>query len=68
MKLSNQAIGTLMMALQKCLLEQTDIVPILKELDLELDNKEMLNVLNPPAFQVDGDIFKPEIKKTVGSD
>ena len=29
MKLSNQAMGALMMALQKSLLEQTDIVPIL---------------------------------------
>ena len=30
MKLSNQAMGAVMMALQKCLLEQTDIVPILE--------------------------------------
>ena len=29
MKLSNQAIGALMMALQKSLMEQSDIVPVL---------------------------------------
>jgi len=28
MQLSNQAIGALMMALQKSLMEQTDIVPV----------------------------------------
>ena len=30
MKLSNQAIGAIMMALQNSLLEQSDIVPVLK--------------------------------------
>mgnify|MGYP001371141254 CR=1 FL=1 len=68
MKLSNQAIGTLMMALQKCLLEQTDIVPILEELDFQMDKSENLSVLNPPNFQIDQDVFKPEVNKTVGSD
>jgi len=34
MKLSNQAIGVIMLALQKGLLEQTDVVGILKELNL----------------------------------
>jgi hypothetical protein len=29
MKLSNQAMGAIMMALQKSLLEQSDIVPVL---------------------------------------
>ena len=33
MKLSDQAMGSLMMVLQKCLMEQSDIVPMLKELD-----------------------------------
>ena len=28
-KLSNQAVGAIMMALQKSLMEQTDIVPVL---------------------------------------
>ena len=34
MKLSSQAMGAIMMALQKSLLEQTDIVPVLKQFDL----------------------------------
>ena len=35
MKLSNQAIGALMMALQKSLMEQSDIVPLLAEMSFE---------------------------------
>ena len=31
--LSNQALGAVMMALQKSLMEQSDIVPVLKEMD-----------------------------------
>ena len=33
MKLSDQALGALMMALQKSLLEQSDIVPVLQGFD-----------------------------------
>ena len=50
MKLSNQAIGAVMMALQKSLLEQSDIVPVLQKFNLELtDNGEVI-VTNPPVF------------------
>ena len=38
MKLSNQAVGAVMMALQKSLLEQSDIVPVLREFKLEVDD------------------------------
>ena len=71
MKLSNQAMGALMMALQKSLLEQTDIVPILKNFVFEQNNKEELTVSNPPNFQIDNDIFSPDISETskiTGSD
>ena len=61
MKLSNQALGSLMMALQKSLLEQSDIVPVLQEMNFELDENEQLQVINPP-------IFKVEDTATVGSD
>ena len=44
MKLSNQALGTLMMALQKSLLEQTDIVPILKGLNFVVGENESLSI------------------------
>ena len=68
MKLSNQALGTLMMALQKSLLEQTDIVPILKDLNFIVGENETLNVTNPPNFKIDSDVFTPEVTSTTGSD
>ena len=70
MKLSNQALGAIMMALQKSLLEQTDIVPILKDFNFESDNEE-LKVLNAPSFKIGNDIFPApgnEKVNTVGSD
>ena len=49
-KLSNQAITTLMMVLQKCLLEQTDITFLLKDLVFarNMDTNELV-VMNPPT-------------------
>ena len=55
MKLSDQALGALMMALQKSLIEQTDIVPVLKNFDFvtsENDEEELL-VSNPPTFKIE---------------
>ena len=52
MHLSNQALGALMMALQKSLMEQSDIVPVLKEFKLAKDASGDLVVLNPPLFKV----------------
>ena len=52
MKLSDQALGAVMMALQKSLLEQSDIIPVLKDFDFVLDGEELL-VTNPPTFKVD---------------
>lgn len=51
MKLSNQAMGTLMMTLQKCLMEQSDITEILKTLDFDLNENEELVVENPPTLR-----------------
>jgi len=55
MKLSNQAMGALMLALQKCLMEQSDITEILKEFDFVTggDSQDELFVLNPPTVKVD---------------
>ena len=59
MKLSDQALAAIMMALQKSLQEQSDIVPVLK--DMEFDKapgakkwggKGELVVNNPPTFKV----------------
>ena len=49
MKLSNQALGSVMMALQKSLMEQSDITAVLKEFDLVLDENEELVITNPPV-------------------
>ena len=54
MKLSNQAIGSLMMALQKGLLEQIDITEILQNFEL-VDTEDGLVVENPPILQVSQD-------------
>ena len=55
MKLSDQALGAVMMALQKSLLEQTDIVPVLKgfEFVIQGESQDELVVTNPPTFKVD---------------
>ena len=50
MKLSNQALGAVMMALQESLLNQIDIVPILRGFDLE-EGDEGLVVTNPPTVR-----------------
>tara|TARA_Y100000034_G_scaffold48585_1_gene60005 strand:- start:226 stop:465 length:240 start_codon:yes stop_codon:yes gene_type:complete len=52
MHLSDQALGAVMMALQKSLLEQSDIVPVLKEFKLAEDASGDLVVINPPVFKV----------------
>tara|TARA_R110002020_G_scaffold144955_9_gene318196 strand:- start:498 stop:710 length:213 start_codon:yes stop_codon:yes gene_type:complete len=52
MKLSNQAMGAVMMALQKSLMEQSDIVPTLKEFDFT-NSEEGLVVTNPPLVKFD---------------
>jgi len=51
MKLSNQAVGAIMMALQRSLMEQSDIVPTLQNMNLvQMDNGELL-VENPPVVK-----------------
>ena len=53
LKLSDQAVGALLMTLQKCLSEEKDITELLK--DWELENQEgHLVVLNPPTVQNSG--------------
>ena len=50
MKLSNQAMGAIMMALQKSIMEQTDIVPVLTDFDF-IATGDTLIVENPPVLQ-----------------
>lgn len=49
--LSNQAIGAVMMALQKSLLEQSDIVPVLQNFEVQVDDSGQLVVMNPPIIK-----------------
>ena len=51
MHLSNQAIGAVMMALQKSLMEQSDIVPIFQEFVFK-DTNDGLVVENPPILEI----------------
>lgn len=57
MKLTDQAVGALMMALQKSLMEQSDIVPVLREMDFQVDPDDSshsgLVVLNPPVVSLE---------------
>ena len=50
-KLSNQALGAVMMALQESLLNEIDIVPILKGFKLT-QGDEGLIVTNPPTVRI----------------
>ena len=50
--LSSQAIGAIMMALQKSLIEQSDVVPTLQGFEIQVDDSGELVVMNPPEFQV----------------
>tara|TARA_R110000851_G_scaffold292256_1_gene446669 strand:- start:2032 stop:2238 length:207 start_codon:yes stop_codon:yes gene_type:complete len=49
--LSNQAVGAIMMALQKSLMEQTDIVPVLGKFEIQVDDSNQLVVTNPPVVE-----------------
>jgi len=64
MKLSKQAIGALMMALQKSLMEQSDIVPVLGEMNFQVDPEDSshssLVVTNPPVVSFEGVEFLGE--------
>jgi hypothetical protein len=51
MKLSDQALGAVMMALQNSLLTQTDIVPVLKSFQFFLNGDELV-VSNPPTVRM----------------
>ena len=51
MQLSDQALGAVMMALQKSLMEQTDIVPVLRSFNIQVDDSGELVVMNPPSVK-----------------
>jgi hypothetical protein len=54
MFMTDQAVGAVMMALQKSLMEQSDIVPTLKEFKFKLSDNGLM-VMNPPIVKFDDD-------------
>mgnify|MGYP003627293919 FL=1 len=66
LKLSNQALGAIMMALQESLLNQMDIVPILKGFELA-NEKDGLVVKNPPTvrFTDNSEVTNKELENIV---
>ena len=67
MRLSDQAIASVMVALQNGIMEQTDITNILRDFRLQFNEEdETLTVTNPPeVMKTEND---NEIVNTVGSD
>tara|TARA_A100001515_G_scaffold144440_1_gene148492 strand:+ start:616 stop:852 length:237 start_codon:yes stop_codon:yes gene_type:complete len=73
MKLSNQALGALMMALQKSLMEQSDIVPVLLDMNFQVDpgdtSQSTLIITNPPVVSLEGtDVTTTETTTTEETD
>tara|TARA_A100001515_G_C4575612_1_gene211222 strand:- start:247 stop:456 length:210 start_codon:yes stop_codon:yes gene_type:complete len=52
LKLSNEALGAIMIALQKSLMEQSDIVPVLQGFNFKVNEEKELFVMNPPVLKV----------------
>ena len=60
--LSSQAIGALMMALQKSLLEQSDIVPVLQGFEIQVDDTNQLVIMNPPVVRTEGEPIETSVQ------
>jgi hypothetical protein len=65
MRLAPQAHAAIMMALQKAIMEEIDIRPLLDELDFVVDDDEpeFLVVTNPPTFKITGELEEVVEKK-----
>ena len=59
MHMSDQALGALMMALQRSLMEQSDIVPVLKGFKFRLSEQGLV-VINPPLVKLQEDFEENE--------
>ena len=63
MNMSDQAVGALMMSLQKSLMEQSDIVPVLKGFKFKLSEQGLV-VMNPPLVKFN-DEFEEQIQSII---
>ena len=52
LKLSDEALGAIMLALQKALMEQSDIVPVLKSFNFKINEEKELFIMNPPILKM----------------
>jgi len=59
MYMSDQALGALMMTLQRSLMEQSDIVPVLKGFKFRLSEQGLV-VINPPLVKLQEDFEENE--------
>jgi hypothetical protein len=68
MQLSNQALGAIMMALQESLLNELDIVPILRGFELS-ESDDGLVVTNPPTvrFTDNSEITQEDLENMASS-
>jgi hypothetical protein len=53
LRLSDEALGAVMLALQKSLMEQSDIVPVLKGFNFKVNEEKELYIMNPPILKLD---------------
>ena len=53
LKLSDEALGAVMLALQNSLMKQSDIVPVLKGFDFKVNDDKELYIMNPPLVKID---------------
>ena len=53
MKLSNQAVGAIMLALQKAVMEQSDVTETLNGFEIVQDADGPLIITNPPVIKFD---------------
>jgi len=58
-RLSDEALGAIMMALQKSLMEQSDIVPTLSALEFKIGENKKLYIMNPPIVKLQEDSMYP---------
>ena len=52
LKLSDEARGAVMLALQKSLMVQSDIVPVLKGFNFKVSEEKELFIMNPPILKL----------------
>ena len=67
LKLSDEALGSIMLALQKSLMEQSDIIPVLKGFNFKVNEEKQLFIMNPPILKLDNSNNDDDYPYPVGS-